>query len=393
MTDMPTPQTDLRTVVYEQDEKLGTPEHTPVETKFPLDIRKAEFSIFELHRRWQQGHLRLQPDFQRAFVWSEEKQIKLVESVLALIPLPVIYLSDDGENLEVVDGQQRLTTLFAFMEGRFADADALEVVRRRGTEPGQGRMFELRGLRLLDELKRQSFEKLDPKIRRKFEETQLTCFVLHPSTSPMAKFELFERINEGTIPLNPQEIRNALYRGPGLMLVRELASPRSRFRMVAGADRSYARMRADELVLRGIAFSWRGWEVYKGDLKAFLNESLEKLNQAPAGERENVERAFLHAVDLAERVFGDKAWQRYDPQRGEWSGHISGPLVEVVSTAAGRVFPDTLPSDEQASAIRDRFEQLCGDIPCAIVSTAESKCRRRAPLLGGCRPEGASGCS
>ncbi len=117
---------------YEEDEQLGAAEPTPVETKFPLDIRKAEFSIFELHRRWQQSHLRLQPEFQRAFVWPDEKQVKLVESVLALIPLPVIYLSDDGESLEVVDGQQRLTCLFAFIEGRFADANTHDVVLRRG---------------------------------------------------------------------------------------------------------------------------------------------------------------------------------------------------------------------------------------------------------------------
>jgi hypothetical protein len=104
----------------DEKEDLGASTHERVETKFPLDIRKADYSIFELHRRWTQGELRIQPDFQRAFVWPEKKQIKLVESVLARIPLPVIYLLDDDDKLEVVDGQQRLTTLFAFIEGRFA---------------------------------------------------------------------------------------------------------------------------------------------------------------------------------------------------------------------------------------------------------------------------------
>lgn len=345
----------------EDEEMIGEAEPSSVEARFPLDIHKKEFTIFELHRKWQRSQLRLQPEFQRAFVWPESKQIKLVESVLASIPLPVIYLSQDAESdFDVVDGQQRLTTLFGFMEGRLPDDKAEKVIRRRESEPGQGKAFKLNGLKLLDELNGLTFETLDPKTRRKFEDTQLICFVLNPTTSPRAKFEIFGRLNEGAIPLTPQELRNALFRGPGLELVRSLAGPSSRFRQVAGADRSYARMRADELVLRGIAFSWRGWEIYKGDLKDFLNESLLQLNNASKAQQEHVAQAFSHAVDFAERVFGPNAWQRFDPEKREWSGHISGPLVEVVSTAASRVFPNSLPSDDQAATIRQRFKELCG---------------------------------
>jgi hypothetical protein len=346
----------------DDEEQLGEATPTIVETRFPLDIAKKEFSIFELHRRWNAGHLRLQPEFQRELVWSEEKQIKLVESVLARIPLPVIYFSDDGETFEVVDGQQRLTTLFAFMEGRVAEKQAPEAIRRKGESPAEGRSFSLRRLTLLTKLEGRTFETLDPKDRRSFEETQLICYVLPPTTSAEAKFQIFGRLNEGGVPLNFQELRNALFRGPGLDLVRRLAKPESRFREVAGAERSYARMRADELVLRGIAFSWRDWrKEYKGDLKAFLNESLQALNSAPAAELARVERSFLHAVDFAERLFGENAWQRYDIDKQEWSGHISGPLVEVVSTAASSVFPDALPSEGQTVSIRERFQRLCGE--------------------------------
>lgn len=344
-----------------EDEEFGDATEAPIETRLPLEIVAKSFSIFELHRRWTSGELRLQPDFQRELVWPEEKQVKLVESVLARIPLPVIYLAEGGDKLDVVDGQQRLTTLFAFMEGRFAEKQAPEPVRRRGVEPGQGRPFELRRLALMREHEGQRFETLDPKARRRFEDTQLTCFVLSGETSPQAKFQIFGRLNEGTTPLNPQELRNAIYRGPGLDLVRALAAPGSRFREVAGTGRSYARMRADELVLRGIAFSWRGWADYRGDLKGFLNDSLERLNRTSDAERVIVQHGFLHAVDFAERVFGDAAWQRYDPQAKDWSGHISGPLVEVVSAGASRTFSNALPDDAQAQTIRASFERLCAD--------------------------------
>ncbi|MEZ4226674.1 MAG: DUF262 domain-containing protein [Polyangiaceae bacterium] len=352
--------TKERDEAKDEQEQLGEAEPTIVETKFPLDIAKKEFTIFELHRRWRAGHLRLQPEFQRELVWLEEKQTKLVESVLARIPLPVIYFSDDGNSFDVVDGQQRLTTLFAFMEGRVADKQAPEAIRRRGEDQTGGRAFALRRLTLLTKLEGHTFETLDPKDRRSFEETQLICYVLPPSTSAEAKFQIFGRLNEGGVPLNFQELRNALFRGAALDLVRRLACPGSRFRQVAGSYRSYARMRADELVLRGIAFANGNWRnEYRGDLKVFLNESLQALNRAGTDELERVERSFLHGVDFAERVFGENAWQRYDPGKAEWSGHISGPLVEVVSAAARSVFPGVLPSDEQASRIRERFEALC----------------------------------
>ena len=352
------------------------PPQDPINTKFPLDIRKSELTIFELHRRWRDAHLRLNPDFQREFVWSNDKQIKLVESVLARIPLPVFYLSDDGDEdiIVVVDGQQRLTTLFAFMEGRFADAAVDGAVRKAEDDPARGQPFELNGLRLMKELEGKSFARLEPKLRRKFEETALVCFVLQPGTDPYAKFELFERINEGTTPLVPQEIRNALLRGPGLTLVRELAGAGSRFRTVAGAHRTYKRMRADELVLRGVAFLWRGWDEYKGDLKKFLNESLGNLNKAATEELQRVKQRFLHAIDFAETVFGDNAWQRFDPEKQEWSGHISGPLVEVICAVADRSFPTELPSKQQAADIRARFKTLCGqpDFQNAILTATQT---------------------
>jgi hypothetical protein len=69
----------------------------------------------------------------------------------------------------------------------------------------------------------------------------------------------------------------------------------------------------------------------------------------------------LRGVEFANRVFGEHAFQRFDSETKEWSGHISGPLVEIVSTAAQRFFPSTLPSAPEAEKIRARFKSLCGE--------------------------------
>lgn len=336
---------------------LGAPDPPAVEVRWPLNIVKAERTIFELHRQWQSGYLRLSPDYQRDFVWSTEQQMRLVESVMARIPLPVFYLSEESEDeLLVVDGQQRLTTLFAFMEGWLPDSRYDDVIRRR-EQPG-GKPFELRELRLMPELNRSTFKTLDAKMQRRFENTPLTCFIIQKGTHESVKYELFGRLNQGVRALNPQEMRNALDRGPGLAMVKELAREGSRFREVAGADRSYDRGRAQELVLRGLAFLWRGDPDYKGDLQLFLNETLRLLNRATDAERDDLRGRFLHALDSIQQVFGDQSFRRYDPDYARWAVHVSGPLVEVQIAGLG----DAPSLDAQeAEALRARFITLCRD--------------------------------
>lgn len=357
----------------EEDEELGPAEIQPVEARWPLHIVKAERTIFELHRLWRRGHLRLDPDFQREFVWSDEKQIKLVESVMARIPLPVFYLSDESEDESlVVDGQQRLSSLFSFMEGRFAEfrGEGAAVLRREQA-PASGRPFVLRDLRLLKEYEGKSFETFDAKSQRRFEETPLTCFIIQSGTAPTVKFELFERINEGAHKLMPQEIRNAIYRGPGLELIKRLTP---RFREVAGEQRRLGQqMRGNELVLRAVSFMWRGVSEYRGDLKQFLNESLRRLNESTPATRSDLEARFLRAVDLTQQVFGEHAWVAF--RSGVWNKHLSGPLVEAVTVGLDRVFGEKQPSRGQCEALVAGFKELCGDsrFDQAILSATQTR--------------------
>lgn len=347
-------------------EAFGVPDPTQIDARLPLHVVKAERTIFELHRQWKLGVLKLDPQFQREFVWPPAKQIELIESVLARVPLPVFYLSEeDEEKILVVDGQQRLTTLFAFMDGGFPTAPL-----------GPRARFVLTGLKFTPEYNGQGFEDLSAKERRRFESTPLTCFILQPDTDPAAKFEVFRRLNQGAAELNPQEIRNALYGGPGLEMLRALAAPDGRFREVAGSNREYgARKRADELVLRAVAFLWRPWwDEYKGDLQSFLNDTLTRLNMLPADQLEALRQRFLHTLDLANIIFREHAFERYDQPRGKWAGHLSGPLLEVTMAVLAREFPEA-PSEGVAREVQARFCQLCGtpDFESAILSATQTR--------------------
>ena len=88
---------------------------------YPIDdllIRQESRTIHDVIRRIDQGNFVMGPDFQRDFIWPEDKQSKLIESVIMRIPLPVFYLAEDAEGrMVVVDGLQRLSTFQRFVKG------------------------------------------------------------------------------------------------------------------------------------------------------------------------------------------------------------------------------------------------------------------------------------
>jgi hypothetical protein len=312
---------------------------------WPIQIAKAERTIFELHRSWKNGILYLSPDFQRELIWDRRRKVRLVESVLARIPLPVFYLSEENEDQTIIiDGQQRLNTLFDFKDNN----------------------LELRDLVLLPEHNDKYFDHLDGKLQRRFENTPLTCFIVQPGTGEDVKFQIFERLNEGAIALNAQEIRNSVYRGPGLEMVKRLASDTSpnSFRDVAGAKRGYRRMKADELVLRCLAFLDLGLAGYSGQVKNFLNRELKRLNTMTPKERQILEVRLCNALRRTKAVFGEHAFCRYDPEADKWSTQMNGPLMETIICGFDQYFPENrkLPRST-ARAIFERFKNLCGNGP------------------------------
>ncbi len=316
-----------------------------------LQIAKVEWSIFQLYKNWKQGVLQISPNFTRQFVWDERRQVRLVESVLARIPLPAFYLSEESEQrIIVIDGQQRLTTLF-----RFIDDD-----------------LELNGLEFFPDLQGKKFAELEGRLQRRFENTALTCIIIQPGTHPEVKFLVFERLNDGGVPLNTQEMRHALFNGNELLLISRLAADMSQgsFRDVAGTGGDDTRMQiggddprmqTEELVLRAVAFLFLGHDHYTGNLRTFLNEAITRLNMTP--ERlPGLEARFLNALARTKFVFGEHAFRGYVSTKKSWTRRINGSIMDIVLVGFDRYFPEGKPmSTEIAADIRGRLARLCDD--------------------------------
>lgn len=276
--------------------------------------QKAEQSIYELHRQNQLGDLNVQPDFQRYYVWSAKQESRLVESIFLNVPIPLVYLAEEPTGtFAVIDGQQRLTALFRFMDGKYS----------------------LSGLAEREDLNGKRFADLGRDLQKQFENYTLSVVRIRKESDPGIRFEVFERLNTGATKLNDQEIRNCVYRGEFNDFLRQQAKYRP-FLNLFGLQGPDARMSDVELVLRFVAF-WDQTYLHfpRQRLKWFLNEEMERGRKFTQAHFVELEKAFRNAVSLSQTVFGDRAFKRFDPgtradHQGKWESKPNKALYDIV---------------------------------------------------------------
>src|SRR5262245_37568057 len=229
-------------------ETVAAIEQQLIEKQRTIDYDTKEFTVELLVQKFEAGDFFI-PGYQRAFVWSIERQSKFIESVLLGLPIPFLFAADTSEGrLEVVDGAQRLHTLSAFMSDR----------------------LRLVSLEVLSNLEGHFYSNLPPAQQRKFKNRTLRMIVLSDDTSAESKFSIFERINTGSDSLRSSEFRKGAYSGPFYDFVDELAG-QSDFLLLCPVTENLARRgERQELVLRFLAYSDR-YKEFSHDVKAFLN--------------------------------------------------------------------------------------------------------------------------
>ena len=222
-------------------------------------------------------------------IWSDVQKSRLIESLLLRIPIPVFYVSaDDLENWSVVDGVQRISTIYDFITGK----------------------YPLRGLEYLSKLEDMKYEDLPRNLNRRINETQLIVNVIEPGTPVEVMFNIFRRINTGGMTLNGQEIRHALNPGPVRDYLMKLAQSDE---FLAATDNSINKKRMDdrECVLRFLAFHMSSWKKYhKNDLDGHLVDAMKKINQMSNEERCRLEGTFKFAMKAARDIFDHDAFRK-----------------------------------------------------------------------------------
>jgi len=251
----------------------------------PITYYSESYDVFGLVSRLERGdiviprvgssihNIEVNP-FQRGFVWKRSQMDKFIESLLLGYPTPSLFFvyQRSDRRLVVLDGQQRLTTLFYYKTGLYKD----KKYRLNLSESP------------FDKL---SYDELPEGYQRYLNNSHLSATVIRVEETPRSKeavYNVFARLNSGGTQLTAHEIRMALYNGPFMELIDKL-NKESDWRSIYGTPLS-ARYRDHELILRILAL-YSDLPNYKKPLIHFLNDFADK-------HREDTKNSFSHEVAL-----------------------------------------------------------------------------------------------
>jgi len=195
--------------------------------------------------------------------------------------------SDD--RLEVIDGQQRLMSVKYFLEGLFGEEDA----------NGRRQVFKLKGLSERSELRGKTFHDLTEKDQRRFRNSTLRAInikQLKPSFRNDSVFHIFERLNTGGTQLKPQEIRNAVYRGPIVDQLSDLNRDPN-WRRILGAPLPDKNQKDVELVLRLFSL-FEYWSEYEKPMLSYLNKMMDQNRQFSSERAREFVKRFKNVTEL-----------------------------------------------------------------------------------------------
>lgn len=304
---------------------------------YPIDtmlIRNESRTVHDVLRRIDKGSFIMDPDFQREFIWPEDKQSKLIESVLMRIPLPVFYLAEDDDGrMVVVDGLQRLSTFQRFMKNALP-------------------------LKLPDQqdLDRKRFRDLSPKLQNRVEDCNLILYIIDAKVPERARLDIFERVNGG-VPLTRQQMRNCLFMGKATRFLKVEAQSDA-FLKATGNSLPSSSMRDREFVNRFCAFQLLPLDEYRGDMDEFLAEVLKKMNKLEDAYLENLSVEFRTSLNNNFTVFGKHAFRKHIEGQSSRSV-LNASLWDVLSTGLSHYPEDVVKS--HADVLRKAFYSLMAD--------------------------------
>ena len=252
-----------------------------------LHTETYDFSVSTIFDYLTEKKIKI-PSFQRKYVWSRAQASRLIESLIIQCPIPVLYFSQTSdEKFSVIDGNQRLNTLELFLNNK----------------------FELSGLTTYPELNGFKFSTLDPRFQRHITNRTLRCIVILKETHPQIKFDVFERLNTGSVKLNAQELRHGIYNGPLIDLIGELANDKL-FQDLT-QTKNDNRMKADELVLRFFALK-DTWESYTNPFVTYLNNYTDKNRNINSEKITHLKNNFKATFTLVYSLFDDYTFKVFE---------------------------------------------------------------------------------
>jgi len=299
-----------------EDNELEEQDNGSVE-EYDITAAPNDFNIRTIFDFIESGAVKI-PGFQRNYVWDQRRASKLIESIIIGLPIPQVFLYEESRNnFLVIDGQQRLMTIYYFIKQRFPKKEKRAALRAIFSEHGKipeetlhnDDYFSKFNLRLIAKLPDvpNKFNKLNYSTLGEFK-TQFDLRTIRnviikqnvPEDDDSSIYEIFNRLNSGGINLKPQEIRTSLYHSSFYEMLAKINLNTS-WRSLLGLEEPDLHMKDIEILLRSFAMLIEGSQ-YKPSMTKFLN-SFSKNSKTIDNERiKYLEKLFESFIDCCQAL-------------------------------------------------------------------------------------------
>jgi hypothetical protein len=328
----------------------------------------------ELLTQYRSGDVQIDPIYQRGFRWTVDQQSQFIESLLLNIPTPPIFLAELSDaKFEVIDGLQRFSTMVRFFSEEIFDEGEIS--------PSGYQVNDLRHPTVLERppilvgLEGHSRETLPETLLRTLRYARAQVILLKKESSPVAKYNVFMRLNRAGATLSDQEIRNCsarLFSGTFADMLREFAERKDVRDAMGMSPKERNSMGVEENILRMLAFSHSAID------NKNIGELLDQfMYAASSGEFEVTQRHKSNVVRTFELLYNaypnGEAFKFYRDDK--FTGAFSTNLFDIV--ACGVYKNVSAVSKRGVEYLRSRIVALHAEVEAIELTGAGSNTRRK----------------
>lgn len=316
-----------------------------------VHIERKDYSISELAGMLRDGDIKTDPDYQREYIYDDKKASSLVESILMGIPIPILYLSEENDyTYEVIDGQQRIISFVRYYNNEF---------RLKLNE--QSSLFELNG---------KKFKELDKIVQNKYKKCSLSAIVILEDSKEL-KYDIFERLNQGSVQLKAQEIRNCIYRGNLNNMIKKLVRE-NKDELSILFQKENKRMFYEELVLK--FFTVSNYRNVRTSIKDAMNKYMSTHKNIGDNEANRLSKQFLEIFRLVKSVLGTNAFNSYSRDLDRMSKEFNSAIYDSIMVSFSYFRKQDIINN--ADEIRDKIMKI------KKIDDSYDKCIRMGTSVG-----------
>lgn len=317
---------------------------------FNISSWGADLSFRELVNMYEDDEL-IKPELQRKYVWDKVEASRFIESILLGLPVPSIFLAQAGSQKLIVDGYQRIMTVYDYMRGIFS-ADK-KVFKLSNSEKINARW------------RNKAFSELSTDDQRKLRSTTIHAIIFEqkkPENDDTSLYQVFERINTSGRTLTAQEIRNCIYQGSFNSMLFEL-NENEQWRKLFGTQEPDNRMRDIEYILR--FFVMKTDDVLMSEskqisLKKALNDFMNSYKNANAETIQTFKDQFNRTIQLVSDRLGVNAFRNYTKNKFSLKFHpaiFDAIMVSVfLISQQGAILPGVSPEKHKELLANEEFK-------------------------------------